>query len=102
MVSFPISYEDEGNCPSGFTEQQALLSRGRETIGSFLYRKASRHGFFPSITCDYFPTDSQASMGRALDLTSRMLPLKLRLGAHQVAIICFRGLVMAREVMHAL
>ena len=41
-------------------------------------------------------------MGRALDLTYRMLPLKLRLGAHQVAVICFRGLVMAGEVMHAL
>lgn len=73
----------------------------RETTGSFLYRKTSRHRFFPSITCDYFPTDSQASMGRALDLTSRMLPLQLRLRAHQMAIVCFRGLVMAREeVMH--
>lgn len=83
-------------------EQQAHLSRGRDNW-LFLYRKTSRHGFFPSITYDYVPTDSQDSMGRALDLTSRMLPLQLRLGAHQVAIICFRGLVMIREeVMHAL
>lgn len=92
MVSFPISDVDEGNRPVGSWRER----------DNWLYWKASRREFFPSITCDYFP-DSQASMGRAPDLTSRMLPLQLRLGAHQVAIICFRGLVMAREeVMHAL